>query len=195
MTDSPFFARSIRCRTLLRRLRRMRSLIPTAANCRDSQQTSCAPEASRPRCSAYRPTPAIARATSSGQSEAIAVRPASFRPCRHAKLSGLPDKTEISLTPRRQAPGSAAERAHAPIASQPAPYALPSRSQKTWLALARLRRETSPADPANGCWLCGGVGMREQPTLRFSLRCEAGCRLCFRDGTQHTLSVWSFLPP
>ena len=29
------------------------------------------------------------------------------------------------------------------------------------------------------CWLCGGVGMREQPTLRFSLRCEAGCRLCF----------------
>jgi len=29
------------------------------------------------------------------------------------------------------------------------------------------------------CWLCGGVGMREQPTLRFSLRCEAGCRLCY----------------
>ena len=141
MTDSPFFARSIRCRTLLRRLRRMRSLIPTAANCRDSQQTSCAPEASRPRCSAYRPTPAIARATSSGQSEAIAVRPASFRPCRHAKLSGLPDKTEISLTPRRQAPGSAAERAHAPIASQPAPYTLPSWSQKNLAALARLRRE------------------------------------------------------
>jgi hypothetical protein len=43
------------------------------------------------------------------------------------------------------------------------------------------------------CWLCGGVGMREQPTLRFSLRCEAGCRLCFRDGTQHTLSVWSLM--
>jgi hypothetical protein len=41
----------------------------------------------------------------------------------------------------------------------------------------------------------GAVGMKEQPTLRFSLRCEAGRRLCFRDRTQHTLSVWSFLPP
>ena len=27
--------------------------------------------------------------------------------------------------------------------------------------------------------LCGGVGMAEQPTLRFSLRCEAGRRLCY----------------
>ena len=35
------------------------------------------------------------------------------------------------------------------------------------------------------------AGMKEQPTLRFSLRCEAGRRLCFRDSTQHTLSVWS----
>jgi len=41
--------------------------------------------------------------------------------------------------------------------------------------------------------LCGGVGMAEQPTLRFSLRCEAGRRLCFRDSTQHTLSVWSLI--
>ena|ERR1039458_7372821 len=101
---------------------------------------------------------------------------------------------QIGLIPRRQAAGRSAERAHVAIASQPTPYALPSWSQKTWLALARLRRETSPADPANDCWLCGGVGMRDQPTLRFSLRCEAGCRLCFRDGTQHTLSVWSFVP-
>jgi hypothetical protein len=28
-------------------------------------------------------------------------------------------------------------------------------------------------------WLRGSVGMKDQPTLRFSLRCEAGCRLCF----------------
>jgi hypothetical protein len=27
--------------------------------------------------------------------------------------------------------------------------------------------------------LCAGVGMAEQPTLRFSLRCEAGRRLCY----------------
>src|ERR1039458_2920997 len=86
---------------------------------------------------------------------------------------------QIGLIPRRQAAGRSAERAHVAIASQPTPYALPSWSQKTWLALARLRRETSPADPANDCWLCGGVGMRDQPTLRFSLRCEAGCRLCY----------------
>ena len=52
----------------------------------------------------------------------------------------------VGLTPRRQAAGRSAERAHAPIASQPTPYALPSWSQKTWLALARLRRETRPGE-------------------------------------------------
>ena len=36
--------------------------------------------------------------------------------------------------------------------------------------------------------------MKHQPTLRFSLRCEAGRRFCFRDITQHTLSVRSFVP-
>ena len=43
----------------------------------------------------------------------------------------------------------------------------------------RWRDCAGKRDPANGCWLCGGVGMRDQPTLRFSLRCEAGCRLCY----------------
>jgi len=36
--------------------------------------------------------------------------------------------------------------------------------------------------------------MQDQPTLRFSLRCEAGRRLCFRGFTQHILCVWSFVP-
>ena len=49
-----------------------------------------------------------------------------------------------------------------PTADQPCRCVPSAWSQKTWLALARLRRETSPADTANGCWLCGGVGMREQ---------------------------------
>jgi hypothetical protein len=35
------------------------------------------------------------------------------------------------------------------------------------------------------------VGMKDQPTLRFSLRSEAGRRLCFRWFTQHTLCVRS----
>ena len=68
----------------------------------------------------------------------------------------------------------------------------PAESQKSWLALTRLRRERRPGK--NRKRLRGGVGMEEQPMLRFSLRCEAGHRLCFRDRTQHTLSVWSFLP-
>src|ERR1035441_5125071 len=53
---------------------------------------------------------------------------------------------QIGLIPRRQAAGRSAERAHVAIASQPTPYALPSWSQKTWLALARLRRETRPGE-------------------------------------------------
>jgi len=51
---------------------------------------------------------------------------------------------------RRQAAGGAADRAHAPIASQPSPSALSSKTQNRWLALARLRRGTSPAEPAKG---------------------------------------------
>ncbi len=43
----------------------------------------------------------------------------------------------------------------------------------------RWRDCAGKRDPAKCCWLCGGVGMRDQPTLRFSLRCEAGCRLCY----------------
>jgi hypothetical protein len=43
----------------------------------------------------------------------------------------------------------------------------------------RWRDCAGKRDPAKCCWLCGGVGMRDQPTLRFSLRCEAGRRLCF----------------
>ena len=67
MTDSPLSARSIHCRTPLHRLRGMLSLIPTAANCRDSQKNVVrARRFRRPRDS-VRPTPAIARETSSGQ--------------------------------------------------------------------------------------------------------------------------------
>ena len=57
--DSSLSARSIRCRTPLHRLRGMLSLIPTAANCRDRQRQRCAQRFQRPRCSAYRPRPAI----------------------------------------------------------------------------------------------------------------------------------------
>jgi hypothetical protein len=59
-----------------------------------------------------------------------------------------------------------------------------------WLRAGATAPGTMPADPAKG----GGVGMKHQPALRFSLRCEAGRRLCFRDITQHTLSVRSFVP-
>ena len=44
---------------------------------------------------------------------------------------------------------------------------------------SRWRDCAGKRDPAKCCLLCSGVGMREQPTLRFSLRCEAGCRLCY----------------
>src|ERR1039457_167515 len=45
---------------------------------------------------------------------------------------------------------------------------------------------TSPADPAKCCWLCGGVGMREQPTLRFSLQVFAArLGVGFAFGTAH----------
>jgi len=70
-------------------------------------------------------------------------------------------------------------------------YALPSWSQRNGVRAGA----TTPGNATrrNCCWLCGGVGMREQPTLRFSLRCEAGRRLCSRDRTQHILCVWSFM--
>ena len=64
-----------------------------------------------------------------------------------------------------------------------------------WLALTRRRWKRSPARPGTPDELRGGGGMKDQPKLSFSLRCEAGCRLCCRDRTQHTLSVRSFLPP
>jgi hypothetical protein len=61
---------------------------------------------------------------------------------------------------------------------------------------SRWRDEAGKRDPAKCCWLCGGVGMREQPTLRFSLRCEAGCRLCFRDiHTTHIVRLVGQKPP
>ena len=50
---------------------------------------------------------------------------------------------QIGLRLRRQTAGGAAERAHAPIASQPSPSALPSKTQMSRLALSRLRRETN----------------------------------------------------
>ena len=53
--DSSICIRSIRCRTPLHRLRGMRSLIPTAADCRDRHRQRCAQRNQRPRCSAYRP--------------------------------------------------------------------------------------------------------------------------------------------
>ena len=46
---------------------------------------------------------------------------------------------------------------------------------EAWLQVTGSLRQTRQSER----WLCGGVGVREQPTLRFSLRCEAGCRLCF----------------
>ena len=48
-------------------------------------------------------------------------------------------QNQIGLTPRRQAAGRSAERAHVAIASQPTPYALPSWSQKFWLPAGATR--------------------------------------------------------
>ena len=68
MTDSPFFARSIRCRTPLHRLRGMLSLIPTVANQRDSQKTSGASRRIQ-KAARLRPakTSALARDATHGQ--------------------------------------------------------------------------------------------------------------------------------
>src|ERR1035441_4987478 len=86
---------------------------------------------------------------------------------------------QIGLIPRRQAAGRSAERAHVAIASQPTPYALPSWSQKTWLALARLRRETRPGERLLALRRRWHEGTADTTLLTPSIRCEAGCRLCF----------------
>ena len=55
-------------------------------------------------------------------------------------------RNQIGLTPRRQAAGRSAERAHVAIASPTTPYALPSWSQRIGFALARQSRERDPAN-------------------------------------------------
>ena len=54
--------------------------------------------------------------------------------------------------------------------------ALPSKTQNRWLALARLRRETSPADPAKG------------------IGCAAGCHERLLPG-QNTRACYVLIPP
>ena len=60
-------------------------------------------------------------------------------------------------------------------------------------ALSRLRRERCQ-QTRQRLARSGGVGVKHQPALRVSRCCEAERQLCFRDITQHTLSVRSFLP-
>ena len=59
---------------------------------------------------------------------------------------------------------------------------------------AQNPQATSPAAPAKLGLLRSCVGMKDQPALRFSLRCEAGRRFCCRCGRQHILCVRSLLP-
>ena len=107
MTDSPFFARSIRCRTPLHRLRGMLSLIPTVANQRDSQKTSGASRriqkaarlrpaktsALRREASPVAEDKALARDAPHGQDTALVVSTASFRGAPQAALAKLADLT------------------------------------------------------------------------------------------------------
>lgn len=62
---------------------------------------------------------------------------------------------QVSLRLRRQAAGGAAERAHAPIASQPSPSGLPSKTQIRGLALSRLRPGNDSGRPGQRHWLRG----------------------------------------
>lgn len=77
--------------------------------------------------------------------------PASFRSASLAKLAGLADQANVSLTLRRHAPRGTAERAHASLASQCSHCALAAKSQpKPWRVLAQRAhdiaqgREASP---------------------------------------------------
>ena len=89
--------RSIRCRTQLRRLRWMLSLIPTAANCRDRHEQRCAQskttQAAMLRISAK--TGNMAARLRPARTTAIAVSTASFRGAALAKLADLTEKTTL----------------------------------------------------------------------------------------------------
>jgi hypothetical protein len=101
-------------------------------------------------------TAAIARNASHGQGISIireighfcpaSISLAPLRRTETTELTWWPHRKVVGLTPRRQAAGRSAERAHAPIASQPTPYALPSWSQRIGFALARQSRERDPAN-------------------------------------------------
>jgi hypothetical protein len=90
-----------------------------------------------------------------------------------------------SFTPLRYAaaPDPGARAPAAPLRSVPQPesggdraemLAALARAADRVGAIIRIRRPGTGDD-----WLRGAVGMKDQPTLRFSLRCEAGRRLCF----------------
>jgi hypothetical protein len=100
VTDPPFSARSIRCRTPLHRLRGMRSLIPSVANCRDSQEPSGAsrrfrkPEAAMLRISAR--TRHYGREAAPGQ--AVGISPRCYARAGHRHYGA-----RLRLSPRKAA--------------------------------------------------------------------------------------------
>jgi hypothetical protein len=65
---------------------------------------------------------------------------------------------------------------------------LAGRGVSTNRARAGATRPTNPGHESSTLAL-RTAGMKEQPTLRFSLRCEAGRRLCFPVATQGLLSA------
>ncbi len=67
--------------------------VPTAANCRDRQRQRCAQRFQRPRCSAYRPRPAIGREATPGQT--IGISPRCFARAGHRHYGA-----RLRLSPR-----------------------------------------------------------------------------------------------
>lgn len=97
-------------------------------------------------------------------------------------------KNGNGLTPRSSgyAPGCVAPPCFPCRTSPDAPLA--GRGVSANRARARATRPTNPGHESSTLAL-RTAGMKEQPTLRFSLRCEAGRRLCFPVATQGLLSA------
>ena len=131
---------------------------------------------------------------------AITVRSAISAPPPFRKLHCSGQKPPNSLVETDWSDTTAADcgqvcRAR-PCTHRVAAHALRSAVVESVKWRSRWRDDAGKRDPAKCCWLCGGVGMREQPTLRFSLRCEAGHRLCFRDiHTTHIVRLVGQKPP
>jgi hypothetical protein len=118
------------------------------------------------------------------------VRAASFRFAALHETVRPHSKNGNGLTPRSSgyAPCYVAPPCFPCRTSPDAPLA--GRGVSANRARAGATRPTNPGHESSTLAL-RTAGMKEQPTLRFSLRCEAGRRLCFRCFTQHTLCVRS----